>query len=217
VSEKKPAPAEARIEAPDPYQEKYMAGPDGLLHYDKIKAPKWWSAILLIPLANLIAMFALPVPWFMLLGPVIILPIVWMLFSVLRVTVTRKELIIQYGLFGPRIPIDAIESAEATTYKWSTYGGWGIRRGWDGTICYNMAGDGGRAVKIVYEENGKKKTILVATQNTEALARAIAEARAKRFETPKLRVAEVTSDPVAEAEAEAEAILAEREERARAK
>ena len=43
----------------------------------------------------------------------------------------------------------SIESATAVDYKWTRYGGWGIRRGRDGEWLYNMPGDGGKAVRCL--------------------------------------------------------------------
>lgn len=38
-------------------------------------------------------------------------------------------LAVPYGVFGPEIPVAAIELCEATTYDWKKFGGRGIRRG----------------------------------------------------------------------------------------
>ena len=53
----------------------------------------------------------------------------WALFSVLRISVSRDEVYVQYGLFGPRIAVRDIERCEAVDYDWKKYGGWGIRYG----------------------------------------------------------------------------------------
>jgi hypothetical protein len=110
-----------------------------------------------------------------------ILALVALLFAVLRITVTRSEVIVQYGLFGPRIPVSAIQDCQAVKYNWMTYGGWGIRRGRDGSWAYNMVGDAGRAVRIEWTDTkGKKQVTLVASPNPDALARAVNEARGRR-------------------------------------
>jgi hypothetical protein len=103
---------------------------------------------------------------------------VWMLFSVLRVTVSEGRVNVQYGVFGPTIPMHAIESAEATRYDWKKFGGWGIRRSRDGEWIYNMPGDGGRAVRIVWRDaQGNRKVTLVGSREPEALAKAIHRGR----------------------------------------
>lgn len=208
--------------APDDYEARYMAGED-VLYRDKIKVP--WKFFLLFALPMVVQIIAAaaaalsdkPVPvGVFLMFPVTmgILALVALLFAVLRITVTRREVIVQYGLFGPRIPVSAIQDCQAVKYNWMDYGGWGIRRGRDGSWAYNMVGDAGRAVRIEWTDpKGKKQVTLVASPGPDALARAVNEARAGA--RPKLRVA---PDPrlaefEAEAEAEAEAVLHEEEQK----
>lgn len=224
------APSGAR--APDDYEARYMAG-EGVVYRDKIKVPGKFFLILALPvLVQIIAFSAAalsgqPVPAATLLPlpfTALLMALIGLLFAVLRVTVTRREVIIQYGLFGPRIPIDAIVDAKSVNYDWKRYGGWGIRRGWDGSTAYNMVGDAGRAVRIEWTNaRGRKQVTLVASPDPEALAAAIQEARSAA--APRARVgsgagARVAPSPdmtefEAEAEAEAEAILREDEQRAK--
>jgi hypothetical protein len=165
--------------APDPYVAKYMSGQGGALYFAKMTAPRVFSLLFLLPLvvstgSALVAHAPLLVP----LLSAIPLFLVWILFSTLRISVTAKEVHVQYGLFGPRIPIEAIESCEACEYDWKQYGGWGIRYGRDGSVAYNMLGDGGRAVRITYKKGKKTKKLLLAAKDPERLATAIHQARA---------------------------------------
>ena len=58
---------------------------------------------------------------------------------------SERAVKIQFGLFGPTIPMEAIVNAEAISYDWKKFGGWGI--GYSrGEWMYNVPGDGGRAV-----------------------------------------------------------------------
>ena len=171
---------------PDDYEARYMAGED-VIYRDKIKVPKKFFLLFALPILIQAGSFALassqgkPIPAGALaMVPVtaLILSVIVLLFAVLRITVTRREVHIQYGLFGPKIPISKIEDCRAVNYSWLEYGGWGIRRGADGSWAYNMVGDAGRAVRIEWvDEKGKDQTTLVASPNPEALARAIQEAR----------------------------------------
>ncbi len=221
--------------APDDYEARYMAG-EGVIYRDKIKAPRSFFALLALPMA--IQAFALaavalqgkPVPlvtYLMFPFMMALLAVMGLLFAVLRVTVTRREVLVQYGLFGPKIPLEAIQSCEAVVYDWKQYGGWGIRRGRDGSTAYNMMGDAGRAVRMVWKDaKGKLTTTLVASPSPDVLARAINHARAGA--RPNLRAAsgplspqrlpQIATPPVAaefeaEAEAEAEAALHEDEKK----
>ena len=205
----------------DPYEAKYMAA--DALYRDKIKAPLAYHLLLALPALIVLGVtFFVPhAPWIL---PLIELPFLfflWLLFSVLRITVTPRELVVQYGLFGPRVPIESIKSAQAVDYDWKQFGGFGIRKGRDGTWAYNMMGDHGRAVRVEYEENGARKKLLVASPNPVALAEAIQKARTNagvRFDAldaadTKARVAarEDDDDDVALAEEESSAATGDAE------
>jgi len=105
--------------------------------------------------------------------------VAWMLFAVLRVSVSEDNVNVQYGLFGPKIPISAIESAEAVEYDWKSFGGWGIRVNRKGEWIYNMPGDQGRAVRIAWrDKRGRSRVTYVGSLQSENLASQIAHARA---------------------------------------
>jgi len=161
----------------DAYEREYMPGEGAMLYRDKMVAGKklnlFLGALAVIIVGAGIAEGTLASA---LIGlPIIAL--VWLLFGVLRVSVSENVVNVQYGVFGPKIPIHAIESATAMKYQWATFGGWGIRRGPDGWM-YNMLGDGGNAVKIVWRDGaGKRKITYVGTSTAEILAEEIAKAR----------------------------------------
>lgn len=208
-------------EKPDAYTARYMSGPGRGLYHDKIVAPAWFRLLLLLPILILVASaVSAHAPATMLGGLPVIL--VWILFSVLRVSVSEGELHVQYGLFGPKVPIADILSCEAVDYDWKKYGGWGIRRGFDGSVAYNMVGDRGRAVRVVYRKGRWTKTILVATRDPDRLALAVQQARvlaaAKAFTEgdPRLRVKPAPDEIDAEAEREAEAALHDEDRHGRA-
>lgn len=191
-----------------------MPGEGAILHRAKMRAPGWFFAIFAVPILIEIVAFAVLAatsphfPLALLALPLVMIPVMALmalLFAVLRVTVSEHEVHVQYGLFGPKIPVKAIRSAEVVAYDWKQYGGWGIRRGRDGSWAYNMVGDAGRAVKVTWNKDGKEVVHLLVSSDPEALAAAIQAAR----NPERLRIA----DPVAEAEAEAAALEAEEEGR----
>jgi hypothetical protein len=190
-----PEPEEPSRAKADAYASRYMSGPRGALYHDKIVAPWWFHLLLVAPILVLIVTVFLPGGKPSALLGMIPVALVWLLFSVLRVSVSEDELFIQYGLFGPRIPIADVVSCEAVEYDWKKYGGWGIRFGVDGSVAYNMMGDRGRAVRIVYRKGARTKTVLVASPDPERLALAVQQARvlsasrAYADGDPKLRVA----------------------------
>lgn len=101
---------------PDGYEAKYMGADGDALPRSKMKAPWWMNVMFLAPAAFVWIVYAIggrkPAPvWVpLLLTPLLML--IWLLFSVLRVTVTKKNVVVQYGLFGPTIPVDAVVSHE---------------------------------------------------------------------------------------------------------
>lgn len=170
---------------PDPYERAYMPGEGVVLYRDKSRAPWQIHALFAFGVLSvfgtaLAAGGAAGGALALALGlPVI--AVAWLLFAVLRVTVSEGHVNVQYGLFGPTIPIAAIESAEAVRYDWKRFGGWGIRRSLvgDGEWLYNMPGDGGRAVRIVWRDaRGRRRIHLIGSRRADELARQIARARA---------------------------------------
>lgn len=171
---------ETGLAGADAYEREYMKGEGLVLYRDKQRSPWQMTALLggigivsLLPVlagaagAWISAAFTLPV-----------LFLVWVLMGVLRVTVSQGTVDVQYGLFGPKIPIAAIEAVAPTEYKWTTVGGWGIRRGPGGSWVYNMPGDGGRAVRIEWRDaKGKRKVTMIGSKHHLELAKTIERAR----------------------------------------
>jgi hypothetical protein len=203
----------------DEYERKYM-GEGGIAYQSKAKAPGTFHAIFSLPVLLSAVILTITAalspgapPWLpalSLLQVAVMLPI-WLLFAVLRATVTSTHVHIQYGVFGPKIPLENVIRCESATYDWKKYGGWGIRRGTDGSWAYNMMGDQGRAVRIVWrDDRGKETTTLVSARDPDAFVRAVTEMKAKRS-APKVRIRDTasaaTSTDVAEAEREVESML----------
>lgn len=171
---------ETGLAAGDAYERKYMQGEGLVLYRDKQRTP-WQMTALLggIGIVSLLPVLAGAAgAW---ISAAITLPmlfLVWVLMGVLRVTVSQGTVDVQYGLFGPKIPIAAIESVAPTEYKWTTVGGWGIRRGPGGSWVYNMPGDGGRAVRIEWKDaKGKRKVTMIGSKHHLELAKTIEQAR----------------------------------------
>ena len=164
---------------PDDYQAKYMQEGTASLYYDKITAPLFYHLIFLLPLVAVVASaLVTSAPALVPLLSVIPVALVWLLFSTLRISVNSRQVHVQYGLFGPKVPIVAISTCEAIDYDWKAYGGFGIRFGRDGSVAYNMLGDQGRAVQITYQDGKKQRRLLLSSRDPERLATAINHARA---------------------------------------
>lgn len=98
------------------------------------------------------------------------------MFGVLRTLVTRKAVHVKYGLWGPTIPNEAIESARVVEYDWTEFGGWGMKIGKGGARAYVTRN--GPCVEIIYrDDSGKSKRVLIGSENASATVAAINEAR----------------------------------------
>lgn len=164
----------------DPYERQYMKGEGLVLYRAKQRTPWPMNALIgALALSSVIpAVLGLPGAWITAVTMLPVLFVVWALFAVLRVTVSEGNVNVQYGLFGPTIPMAAIESVTPTEYKWTTFGGWGIRRGPGGIWLYNMPGDGGRAVRIEWRDGkGRRRVTLIGSPNHVELAETISKAR----------------------------------------
>lgn len=199
--------------AEDEFEARNMRDGTTIVHRDK-KVSRGMAALLAVPgLLNwAIAIFIAivngssqkPVPPEML--PVVIGALVasgfmfmglGLMFGVVRTIVTEQEVNVKFGLWGPRIPLAAIRSAAVVDYHWTEFGGWGIRRGRDGTWAYVPGGK--RVLELRYTAGGKEKRVLVGCENPDETARKIEQAR------QPVRVA--TDAPARESvEAEAEEI-----------
>jgi hypothetical protein len=124
-------------------------------------------------------------------------------FGVLRTVVTERAVHVRYGLWGPTLPLESIDSCAVVDYDWTEFGGWGIRRGKGGTWAYVPSS--GRVLELRYTEQGKSKRVLVGTDDPDATAAAIRAAKA-RAAGPKTSIAGASpmtepaedEDPVAE-------------------
>jgi hypothetical protein len=159
-------------EALDPYERDYMAGQGAVLYRGKRPAPKWMQLVMGSMALVGVGMVVTPA-WALSLLFVPLGVLLWALFAVLRFTISEGAVKIQYGLFGPTIPTAAIESAEAVDYDWKKFG-WGIHVSLDGEWMYNMPGDGGRAVRIVWRDaKGKRRVTHIGTPDATAAAAAV--------------------------------------------
>lgn len=164
----------------DDYQRKYMAEGGLVLAQDKQPLPRWLTATQLALFAGLGVASVAAGSLGGLLGVGLAAPLM-LLLSVLRVTVTQQHVNIQYGLFGPKIPITAIEEVEVRNYRPLKFGGWGIKRSLDGEWIYNAPGDGNRAIRIRWRSGrGQSRVTWVGSANAAQLYDAIQRARGQR-------------------------------------
>lgn len=195
----------------DAYEEAYMSGEGEVLYREKMVGRLPWDAALLAPGAfgtaiTGVGLIAAGAPIAAIAGVTALtaLPFaaIWLLFRTLRVTVSTAMVHIQFGMWGPEIPVEAIVDVQAIEYDWTDYGGFGVKYR-NGTWIYNMIGDERQAVQITWMQGEKQRTTVVSSKDPAALAGAITEAmRRKEPTAPQVRV-EAAAD-LYEAELDAE-------------
>jgi hypothetical protein len=107
-------------------------------------------------------------------------------FFTLRIRVGGGMLVFGFGLFQRRFPVQALRAFRPTTYRWQTYGGWGIRWGRDGSSAYNVMGDQGMAVRITADLGTKTRDWLFSSRKPHEVCRALeAEIAAAGLSAPR--------------------------------
>jgi hypothetical protein len=172
--------------ASDEYVAKYMEG-GAALAIAKKRMPAWWFVLLAVPglgvaLAGLSAVLTSGAPMIGLLATMLVsltmITLMSLLFSHLRTVVTERVLHVQLGLWGPKIPIEKITAIRAAMYDWTRYGGWGIRYGRDGSVCYSVPGGTGQCVEVEWtKDNGKAARHVVSVDDAAAIVAAVERAR----------------------------------------
>lgn len=207
--------------AGDRFEAENMHDGSRVLHRDK-KVSRWMALALIIPglftygIATFVALVnstsdkplpaaALPIVVALLAALATTFIVLGLVFAVLRTIVTEEALHVKYGLWGPRVPLRAIRSCKVVPYDWTDYGGWGIRRGRDGSWAYVVSGN--EAVEILYEEDGAIRRILVGGEHPKDTAievnralRALEKPRVAARPSPIEREFESDQAEVSEAE-----------------
>ncbi|MFH1591041.1 MAG: DUF3093 family protein [archaeon] len=98
-----------------------------------------------------------------------------LVFRELRIELTETELWFGFWKFGKRVPLDSVEECSMHPIKWGNYMGMGIRRGWDGSWCYNTRF--GQAIRVKIKD--KKSFYVVTVDKPEKLVSLVNE-RIKR-------------------------------------
>jgi hypothetical protein len=100
-----------------------------------------------------------------------------LLFAQIRVRLCSTYMVFGFPFIGKKVMYKDILSFEPVIYSWKDFGGWGIRKGKDGSIIYNIPGDKGKAVRLVINENGREKVFLFSAKEPEAVCQKIRELR----------------------------------------
>lgn len=133
--------------------------------------------------------------------------------SGLRSVLTSEELRIQLGLWGPRIPLSAIESCKVVDYDVRKYGGYGLKFH-NGIRIYSAPGSE-QAIALRYaDESGSRRQVVFTADDPVALANEIHQTRKVRIATGGAARIAADGDDRAEQEALAEQELLDAEQSA---
>lgn len=193
---------------PDDYESQYMGGGEALFR-DRRGIPRWMHLLFALPaLVEVVTGVALLASGngvgLVNLGILLPLLLLWTLFLYLRITLTPETLHVQYGLFGPKIPVSQIRSVDVGKYDWKKFGGWGIRRGREGW-AYSTPGGTNECVTIHWvDDKGKPVQTTITTDEAEALARLLRERIAGAATAPAASSTGVRADTAAPAVASPE-------------
>lgn len=159
------------VRAPDSFEQSFMGDAGVILYRDRHRAP-WRLHAAFVVLAGIVAVSALAVGHS--LGLLIGLPAVallWLLFSVLRVTVSTRHINVLYGLYGVKIPVATIESLEVITYDWLRgwrSGGARSERKWFHRL---WPGHGNEALRIAWRDRkGDRRVTVIGSRRADVLA-----------------------------------------------
>lgn len=97
-------------------------------------------------------------------------------FTNLVVAVTDTGAHFAFGVFHKRLALPDITGVEPRDYRWTEYGGWGIRWAMKGKRAWSVVGVK-RGVLITLNEKGKARSYFISSRKPEELAQAINEAR----------------------------------------
>jgi hypothetical protein len=124
--------------------------------------------------------------------------------TVLRTVVTDRALHVQYGLWGPTIPLETIESVAVARYDWTRFGGWGLR-GRGAERAFTIQGRDDTTLCVRWRDGATVATTWITVSDPAGTAIAIERARAARRGMPRVRI-ELDEDARDEGAAEAAAM-----------
>lgn len=87
----------------------------------------------------------------------------------MSITVDRQSLTVGFGVIRKRLLLSEISSSQPIEYRWSKYGGWGIRWGRDGSRAYSASGKSAVALQI------STRRYVITTSNPEKLCQVITQ------------------------------------------
>ncbi len=110
---------------------------------------------------------------------------IWVSFAVRRVAVTEEYLVVHHGWFGVGLALGRVREVCVVERRSSRRLGvlWQSR---DGEVpVWDLGGDRRRAVRLVYEHEGERRTLLLHVPGAAELVATLAADRARRAASPR--------------------------------
>lgn len=176
---------------PDAYEVRYMPTDGALIHRERMVQQYHWVFLvmaavpLVVGLGMLVASALSAMPAAIAAAPLglaALFAALWATFSVLRVHVSSREVLVQLGPLGPRLALANIESSRVIGREPGRYSAGKYRILPDGTRehWFMMSTEVSELVEIVArEEKGTRHRVVLSSHDPSRLVRTIEEARAK--------------------------------------
>jgi hypothetical protein len=182
----------------DRYEQRFMGGDEATFREKHVS--RVFVALMAVPalaalvLAIFTAIAAGPVAAIAPAVAALFVTLVTLYFAAMRITVTPTHIEIRYGTMGPSIPISAVTSVTEGELDALTRLAFGPK--WQGPRRWSYVPPGvRRAVRVEWDDAGKKAWAQIGASDAPALARAIE--RARQGKSPAVRV-EDESEPLEE-------------------
>jgi len=157
-------------------------GPSNIEYQETLSAPLWLRVVTYGFFGIMICFYLLSPIWdtesndlLNLSLCLVFVFVLWVLhiFLSLRITLSAKEIRFGYYLLAKKFKYSDVLNAEVFRYQLGDYLGWGIRKGTDGSIMYNVPGDQGISVKIVVREADKRVVYAFSARRPEVICKKI--------------------------------------------
>ncbi len=179
---KKDSPSKIIDLKPRPRNSSRSKGPGKIEYQEVLLAPLWLRVAVFGFFGIMIGFYLLSPIWDAESNDVLNLSlclvfvfVLWVLhvFMSLRVTLSAKAIRFGYYLLSKQFKYTDVLNAEVFRYQLGDYLGWGIRKGTDGSIMYNVPGDQGIAVKIVVREADQRRVYAFSARRPEVICKKI--------------------------------------------
>ena len=167
---------------PRPRSSSRSKGPGNIEYQEILSAPLWLRVAVFGFFGIMIGFYLLSPIWDTESNDVLNLSlclvfvfVLWVLhiFMSLRVTLSAKGVRFGYYLLSKEFKYTDVLNAEVFRYQLGDYLGWGIRKGTDGSVMYNVPGDQGIAVKVVVREADQRRVYAFSARRPEVICKKI--------------------------------------------